>query len=170
MAQYPFYYPCWFPFAILLYQFLLLTWNPSFDVVLSCPPWSQVARKLTSPSPFLSLSKFPSPQGIPSLIVRPIKTTSRSRLHIVRNRNYVLSVEWYSMSKNPTLNLNIRCATVGKFLTIYYDTIYEHPGEIVPCALCRSRERWKSSRARPGPVWPQLPCPPPPPRPAHLFS
>jgi hypothetical protein len=41
--------PCWF-----LHQFpfqsLLLTWNPSFCVVRSRPPWPQVARKLTSPS------------------------------------------------------------------------------------------------------------------------
>jgi hypothetical protein len=85
------YFPCWLPFAIFPYQFLpflkslLLTWNPSFCVVWSCKPWSQVACKLTSSSPFPPHSKFPSPQGIPSLNVRPTKTTSRSQLHIVRN-------------------------------------------------------------------------------------
>ncbi len=54
----------------------------------SRPPWSQVARKLTSPSPFPPHSKFSSPQGITSLIVRLTKTTSRSRLHIVRNKKF----------------------------------------------------------------------------------
>ena len=88
------YSPCWFPFAIFPCQFLpflkslLLTWNPSFCVVRSRPPWSQVGPKLTSLSPFPPHSKFPSPQGTPSLIVRPTKTTSRSWLHIVRNNIY----------------------------------------------------------------------------------
>jgi hypothetical protein len=82
------YSPCWFPFAISPCQFLpflkslLLTWNPSSCVVRSRPPWSQVARKLTSPSPFPPHSKFPSPQGIPNLIMRPTKTTSRSQLYM----------------------------------------------------------------------------------------
>jgi hypothetical protein len=40
-------------------QIPLTTWNPSFCVVRSHPPWSQVARKLTSPSPF----QFPDPPG-----------------------------------------------------------------------------------------------------------
>jgi hypothetical protein len=107
------YSPCWFPFAISPCQFLpflkslLLTWNPSFCVVRSRPPWSQVARKLTSPSPFPPHSKFASPQGIPKLIVRPTKTTSRSRLRIVRNMymNYkgccliqLFSYGWYYRS------------------------------------------------------------------------
>ncbi len=88
------YSPCWFPFATSPCQFLpflkslLLTWNSSYCMVRSRPPWSQVARKLTSPSPFPPPSKVPSPQGIPNLIVRSSKTTSRSRLHIVRN-NYI---------------------------------------------------------------------------------
>jgi hypothetical protein len=49
------------------------------------PPWSQVACKLTSPSPF----HFPAPNGSPNSIVRSPKMTSRYRLHLVRNRNYV---------------------------------------------------------------------------------
>ncbi len=86
------YSPCWFPFSIFPCQFLpflkslLLTWNPSFCVVRSCPPWSQVARKLTSLSPFPPHSDFPTPWGFPKSIVRLTKTTSRSRLCIVRNR------------------------------------------------------------------------------------
>jgi hypothetical protein len=67
---------------------LLLTWNPSSCVVRSHPPWSQVACKLTSPSPTLPIPNSHSPQGFPKLIVRPTKTTSRSRLHIVRNSHY----------------------------------------------------------------------------------
>jgi hypothetical protein len=47
--------PCQFPF-----HSLLLTRNPSFGVMRSRPPWPQVARKLTSPSP------IPSPFQIPS--------------------------------------------------------------------------------------------------------
>ncbi len=79
------------PLAIPLCQFplflesLLLTWDPSSCVVRSRPPWSQVARKLTSPSTFPPHSNFPTPQGFRKSIVRPTKMTSRSRLHIVRN-------------------------------------------------------------------------------------
>jgi hypothetical protein len=82
-----------FPFAISPCQFLpflkslLLTWNPSFCVVRSRPPWSQVARKLTFPSPFPPHSNFSTPWGFPKSIVHPTKTTSRSRLYIVRNSN-----------------------------------------------------------------------------------
>jgi hypothetical protein len=61
---------------------LLLTWNPSFCVVLCCPPWSQVTRELTYPSSSLSIPNSHHPRSI----VRPTKTTSRSRLHMVRNR------------------------------------------------------------------------------------
>ncbi len=43
---------------------------------LSRPPWSQVARKLTSSSPF----QISDPPGFPEPIVRLTKTTSRSRL------------------------------------------------------------------------------------------
>ncbi len=46
----------------------------------SRPPWSQVAHKLTSPSPFPPHSKFPTPRGFPEWFVRLTKTTSRSRL------------------------------------------------------------------------------------------
>jgi hypothetical protein len=96
----PRYSPCYFPLpiplAIPLCQFLvslLLTWNPSTCVVQSRPPWSQVARKLTSPSPFpphfLPIPISRPPQGFPRSIVHPTKMTSRSRLHIVRNRYHL---------------------------------------------------------------------------------
>ncbi len=61
----------------------LFTWKPSFGVMQPCPPWSQVARKPTSPflipSPSPPCSKFPTPFGFPQ---QPLltKTTSRSRL------------------------------------------------------------------------------------------
>ncbi len=85
------------PLAIPLCQFLLslesllLTWNPSFCVVRSHPPWSQVACKLNSPSPTLPIPNSHPPQGFPKLIVRPTKTTSQSRLHIVQNK-YIFSL------------------------------------------------------------------------------
>jgi hypothetical protein len=44
-----------------------------------CPPWYQVACKLTSP-PIPSPFHFPAPNGSPNSIVRPSKTTSRHRL------------------------------------------------------------------------------------------
>ncbi len=80
MAQYPFFCsPCQF-LVNPLFHSPLLTWKPSFGVMRSCPPWPQVARKLTSPSSFPPHSKFPTPQGFPEPIVRLTKTTSQSRL------------------------------------------------------------------------------------------
>jgi hypothetical protein len=73
MAQSPFLLPLLTPFCYSPFRFppflksLLLTWNPSFDVVRSCPPWSQVARELTSPSPF----QFPDPPGFPQINCAP---------------------------------------------------------------------------------------------------
>ncbi len=61
MAQFPFLTPLASSLSVPL-PFLLLTWNPSFGVMRSRPPWPQVARKLTSPSPFPPHSKFPAPQ------------------------------------------------------------------------------------------------------------
>ncbi len=78
--------PCWFPWQ------LPFPWVPPtyLESLLSAwcdprPPWSQVACKLTSLSPFPPHSNFPTPHGLPKSIVRPSKTTSRHRLHIVRN-------------------------------------------------------------------------------------
>jgi hypothetical protein len=59
--------------------------------VRSRPPWSQVARKLTSHSPFPPHSNFPTPWGFPKSTAHPTMTTSRSSLHIVRN-----SYDWYT--------------------------------------------------------------------------
>jgi hypothetical protein len=73
MAHSPclFYLPLLIPFAPLSNPFLL-TWNPpSCDRI--CPPWSQVACKLTSPFPTLSPnpppSKLPEPR-LPSASLR----------------------------------------------------------------------------------------------------
>ncbi len=107
---------CWFPLLAPLANSFFplnpfsLTWNPSSSVVRSRPPWSQVARKLTSPSPFPPHSKFPSPQGIPSLIVRPIKMTSRSWLHIVRNN--------YFITKMADLKLLLNVITIAVMTVI----------------------------------------------------
>ncbi len=42
-------------------------------------------------------SKFPSPQGIPNLVMRPAKTTSRSQLYIVRNKSDL----WEEIRRRP---------------------------------------------------------------------
>ncbi len=69
--------PCWFPFAPLSDPLYLLGNPPSCDRI--CPPWSQVACKLTSP--FSALSR-PSPLQIPRTQVtkRLTMTTSRTWL------------------------------------------------------------------------------------------
>jgi hypothetical protein len=64
------------------------------------PPWSQVACKLTSPSPF----PFPTPNGSPNSIVRPSKTTSRHWLHLVRNMKDLQYLYWPSVYFNNTKN------------------------------------------------------------------
>jgi hypothetical protein len=107
----PCYTPCWFSFVIFLCQFLpfleslLLTWNPSFCVVRSRPPWSQVAHKLTSPLPIPSPFQFPDPQGFPKSVVRLTKTTSRSRLYIVRNNTQFASYVWLEKRQSFILDL-----------------------------------------------------------------
>ncbi len=67
MAQFPFLLPLLVPCCVPSYS-PLLTWKPSFDVKRSCPPWSQVARPLSSPfsSPPHSLP-IPSPFQIPNI-------------------------------------------------------------------------------------------------------
>ncbi len=75
--------PCWFPLTTpLTPECLLLTWNPS----------SLRGAILVHPGPRLHVnwpppphSIFPPPNGSPNSIVRPLKTTLRHRLHIVRN-------------------------------------------------------------------------------------
>jgi hypothetical protein len=81
MAQFPVNSPCQLP---LIHPFYLLG-IPHSVWCDPCPPWSQVACKLTSPSPFPPHSLFPLPNGFPNSIVHPSKTTSRHRLHLVRN-------------------------------------------------------------------------------------
>jgi hypothetical protein len=53
--------PCYSPLTSLCSP--LLTWKPSFGVMRPCPPWSQVARKLTSP---FSSPPHPPPFQIPT--------------------------------------------------------------------------------------------------------
>jgi hypothetical protein len=92
MAQFPFLLPLLSSFVDPLCQSLyplnpfLLTWNPSFE--WCCP---------VHPDPRLLVNWTPPPHPFPSLpipnshrprsIVRPTKTTSWSRLHMVRNNN-----------------------------------------------------------------------------------
>ncbi len=79
--------PWWLPLiAPLVLQSLLLTWNPSFlcGAILVHPG----PRLLVNwPPPPHSL--FPPPNGSPNSIVRPSKTTSRHRLHLVRNNSII---------------------------------------------------------------------------------
>ncbi len=70
----------------------LLTWKPSFGVMRSRPPWSQVARKLTSPSPFpshpipiLSSSQIPDPPGFPQTNCAPYLDDVAIPASMVRN-------------------------------------------------------------------------------------
>ncbi len=77
MAQSPclFASPFWFPFTPFPFPFTHL--ETLLVVIGSCPPWSQVARKLISPSPSPPLSKIPAPWGFPEPNVRLTKTTTR---------------------------------------------------------------------------------------------
>jgi hypothetical protein len=126
------------PLAIPLCQFLLslesllLTWNPSSCVVRSRPPWSQVACKLTSPSPFpphfLPILISQPPRGFPKSIVRPSKTTSRSRLHIVWNM--------YMWSLLPCI-LRIHAVPIPHILFWYIHSLFPciRPAYAVPTYL-----------------------------------
>jgi hypothetical protein len=62
-------------FASLPFLFTYL--ETLLDVIGSCPPWSQVARKLISPFPSPPHSKIPTPWGFPELSMHLTKTTSR---------------------------------------------------------------------------------------------
>ncbi len=90
-----------------------------------CPPWSQVACKLTSPSPFFPHSLFPPPT-VPNPIMRPSTTTSRHRLHLVWHNPYpMLTVTWFGLSfllvyrrlhSLPTGDVQIGCLNLGTLL------------------------------------------------------
>jgi hypothetical protein len=87
--------PCYFPLPIPLANSpwqLPFPWVPPtcWESLLFAwcdhrPPWSQVACKLTSPSPFPPHSLFPH-QRFPNSIMRPSTTTSWHRLHLVRHK------------------------------------------------------------------------------------
>jgi hypothetical protein len=121
-----FFSPCWLPFAPLSYS-PLLTWNPPCCDRI-CPPWSQVACKLTSPS--LTLPT-PSPFQIPSThviyTVRLAMTTSRLRLllsgtdiSIYRNLYICCRFDLYIWNTGPTENNNFRLfAANGKWKFVF---------------------------------------------------
>ncbi len=93
IAQFPFFYSsCWFLLTSLLFPFTYL--EPSFGMMRPCPPWSQVARKLTSP---FSSHPLPIPNSRhPRSTVRFTKTTLGSRLLLVRNTHHVLYIVRYN--------------------------------------------------------------------------
>jgi hypothetical protein len=78
LSAFPFLIPLWSPFVS---PYLLGT---LLAVIGSCPPRSQVARKLISPfpspSPYTPLSKIPTPWGFPELNMHITKTTSQTWL------------------------------------------------------------------------------------------
>jgi hypothetical protein len=81
-----------------------LSSNPSY--LLGIPPfmWCNPVHpgpRLLVNWPLPPHSKFPSPQGIPSLIVRLTKTTSRSRLRIVQNNGDQFSMFIWSQLMGP---------------------------------------------------------------------
>ncbi len=75
---FPFLVPLWSPFVSPYFLGTLLA------VIGSCPPRSQVTRKLISPFPspssYTPLSKIPTPWGFPELNMHITKTTSRTWL------------------------------------------------------------------------------------------
>ncbi len=78
LSAFPFLIPLWPPLVSLYLLGTLLA------VIGSCPPRSQVARKLISPflspSPYTPLSKILTPWGFPELNMHITKTTSRNWL------------------------------------------------------------------------------------------
>ncbi len=99
------------------------------------PPWSQVACKLTSPFP--PHSNFPTPHGFPKSIVRPSKTTSRYRLHIVRNSKRYLFDSVVKIVGGKTISelfneamfkFSAKSRKKIFFVAVYIDTYIVYPG------------------------------------------
>ncbi len=83
--------PCWFPFAPFPFPFTYL--ETLLGVIGSRLPWSQVTRKLTSPSSTPPHS-LPIPNSqYPRLIVRLTTTTSWPRLLMVQNNTHEMFFE-----------------------------------------------------------------------------
>jgi hypothetical protein len=89
----PRYSPCCFLLSIPLAN-SLFSLSPSYllgiPLLVWCDPVHLGPRLLVNwpPSPFPPHSNFPTPRGFPKSTVRPTKTTSWSRLYIVRNMNW----------------------------------------------------------------------------------
>jgi hypothetical protein len=81
-----------FPFPILFCPpfVSLYLLGTLLAVIGSCPPRSQVARKLISPfpspSPYTPYSKIPTPWGFPELNIHFTRTTFRTLAHKIQNR------------------------------------------------------------------------------------
>ncbi len=114
-----------------------LSSNPSYLLEIPpfawCDPIHPGPRLLVNwpPPPH---SKFPSPLGIPNLIMRPAKTTSRSRLYIVWNSvnschiQYVLLLVHEKHRSNTEANL-IQVGWLMCFHSItYFSNSSPHPG------------------------------------------
>ncbi len=95
-----------FPFPIIFWSpfvsFYLL--GTLLAVIGSCPPRSQVARKLISPfpspSPYTPLSKIPTPWGFPELNMHITKTTDIVNLaHKIQYNKYILYTVYLNLVK-----------------------------------------------------------------------
>ncbi len=96
----PSFFPLLFPFA---YSLCYSLWVPFtyLESLLLCGTILSTLVSLPIPSPFPPHSNFPTPRGVPKSIVRPTKTTSRTRLHIVRNI-YISAVVRTRLLGRPT--------------------------------------------------------------------
>ncbi len=100
-------------------------------VIGSCPPRSQVARKLISPfpppSPYTSHSKIPTPWGFPELNMHITKTTSRTWL--TRSSTLTKAVYTFCIYKNKSCTENttaeLTCmASLPKFFSMVEGFLY----------------------------------------------
>jgi hypothetical protein len=108
LSAFPLLIPFCSPFVSLYLLGTLLV------VIGSCPPRSQVARKLIfpfpSPYPYTPYSKIPTPPGSPRSKYTFIRTTSRTwftRSSTITIKNIIFSVGQL-LSVNGSYNLNCR--------------------------------------------------------------
>ncbi len=90
MAQFPFFAPLAGLLVSSPFNPFLLTWNPSFCVVRSRPPWPQAAHKLTSSFPFpphpLPIPNPRPPPGFPQTNCAPYQDDITIPASMVRNK------------------------------------------------------------------------------------
>ncbi len=99
-----------FPYSFLPPLVSLYLLGTLLAVIGSCPPRSQVARKLISPfpspSPYTPRSKIPTPLGFPELNMHITKTTSRTWLTRSRTLPPQTKKENIFIKRRPSVSLN----------------------------------------------------------------